>query len=213
MKKLMMIAAAMTIVGGAYAACGDEQTDEDCALVYDFKASLKTTEGKAYSGDCDDVCYRKKGSLRLKGYLFGCDCTCEDFLALELYVYDKKTDMEESGAPEWTILNAIGKKGTDLEALMSLELGEAVFTAAGFGSFDKYGLVKKISGYVVGTVPYPECSVDCSDGNPAVAYPACDFIEDPYVDSIAYGSWSIRYNSSKTKKYAANTWSPYDVWY
>ena len=53
MKTLMLFAAALMVVGGAFAQCSDPVVS-NCSLVYDFKASLKTTKGKygiSYS-DC-----------------------------------------------------------------------------------------------------------------------------------------------------------------
>ncbi len=69
MKKLMMFAAAMTIVGGAYAQVLDSGcepgTTEDClSPVWDFKASGKTADGI-------DKGYKHVTSFKMEGVLIG----------------------------------------------------------------------------------------------------------------------------------------------
>jgi len=209
MKKLMMIAAAMTIVGGAYAQCSDP-VDSNCSQVYDFKASLKTTVGKAASGDCADLCYRAKSSKSIKGWLYACECGCDSFMLAELFAYEKKSGDTFSGVPAWAFLNAIGKKGTDAEGLFTVAIDETgtTFTAGGFGSFYSDGTLKSLSGSIVGSLPGPACDVACADGEPTIAYPACDFEESSDVDTVAYGTFSLKYNKSYSAKYSAGTWTP-----
>jgi hypothetical protein len=209
MKKLMMIAAAMTIVGGAYAQCSDPVLT-DCSLVYDFKASLKSTVGKAASGDCEDLCYRATASKSLKGYLYACEgCDCDAFQLATLTAYEKKSDETFVGVPEWDFLNAIGKKSLDAEGLFVVDFAQGSFTAGGFGSFDsKTGMLKSFSGSIVGSLPAPYCEVACADGTPTVAYLSCDFIEDYEIETVAFGTFSLKYNKSLSAKYAAGTWVP-----
>ena len=214
MKKLMMFAAAMTIVGGAYAQCGLPGGQDECntALVYDFKVSVKTTAGKNYSGKCDDVCYRSKSSKSMKGYLYVCGCTCEEFMEdSTLYLYDKKADQVFEGMPEWEIFNKIGKKNLETEGLFGFEddYGEFVFTAAGFGKVNKKdGVLKTMSGSLVGSMEAPLCEVACDIGDTAVAYPACDWYEDGDVPTIAFGTWSLKHNKKLSQKYFAGLWEP-----
>ena len=219
MKKLMMLAASMTIVGGAYSAdCGlGTSSNAPCsaALVYDVKISVKTTAGKSYSGECYDSCYRAKSSRSYKGYLYACGCTCDDLLAAEFYLVDKKNDDVFEGAIEWNILSRIGKKNLDAEGLFEADLADAftsrefIIAAAGFGAFDKKtGQLKSMSGNVVGTLTAPECVVPCDIGEPAVAFPACDWQEDSDVETVAFGTWSIKYNKKLSQRYYANLWEP-----
>jgi len=78
MKKLMMFAAAMTIVGGAYAQCADPVL-ENCMAVYNVKMNLKTVAFKGKAQECDDaICVRyPKVGLVLDGYLILCSCDCD----------------------------------------------------------------------------------------------------------------------------------------
>lgn len=208
MKKLMLIAAAVTIVGGAFAQCSDPEVT-NCSLVYDFKASLKTTAGKAYSGDCEDLCYRATGSKSFKGYIYTCECECTNFMyAATYYLYDKKSDTELFGAPTWQYLNAIGKKSTDAEGFVIFGGYGGVLYAAGHGKFDDAGLLKSMSGDLAGYLYPPYCAEQCSDGEYAVAYPACSWQESYGVMTPAFGSWSIKYNKSLSSKYSQGLWVP-----
>ena len=218
MKKLMMFAAAMTIVAGAYAQCGFDDPNYECdaALVYQAKFNVKTTKGKPYSGKCDDVCYRQKGSANYKGYLYACGCTCDEFMDAELLLTGNKKNREVfEGFPEWVTLNKIGKKNLDAEGYFHVELDdvetgrEFILDAAGFGKFDKKGgYLKNMSGNFVGLMSAPLCEDPCEIGDPAVAFPACDWEEDEDVETIAFGKWSIKYNKKLSKKYWNNEWDP-----
>ena len=67
MKKLMMFAAAMTIVGGAYAsACSPSEVTSPCDTpVWNFTASGKTANNNSDKG------YKASESVKMKGYLVG----------------------------------------------------------------------------------------------------------------------------------------------
>ena len=212
MKKLMMFAAAMTIVGGAYAStCGDCTDDCSCSLVYDFKASLKTTTAKDASSSCAELCYRKCGSVSLKGYFFLCgDCTCESFAQMLFVAAEKKSkdyvvgSADEGVAPTWNILNHIGKKENELEASWSVEGNNGwTWTAAGCGKYDlKNDRVASISGSLVGQKDAPACGpAACEDtGVGATAFPLCTEEGDDTLPTVVYGSWSMKYNSKLSKK-------------
>ena len=210
MKKLMMFAAAMTIVAGAYASdCGDCDDDCSCSLVYEFKASLKTTISKAVTGDCDSSCYRKCGSAKLKGYLYVCDiCGCEGFAAMKFVAQETKSDdfvfgnSVDGGVDiSWKILNLIGKSDTDVEAYWSVEDSSSLwsFVAAGCGKYDeKNERIKSISGDLVAMGPIPGCEISCEDDVASSATLLCEDMATDTENTIAYGSWSIKYH----KKYS-----------
>lgn len=220
MKKLMMFAAAMTIVGGAYAACTLPVVSNDCALVYSMKVSLKGTTSKV-KVDCDEVCYRVKGSKSLKGYLYVCSCACEDFMdTASLWLQDKKYDAVLEGPISWMFLNRFGKSESDAEGFWSASLENsvdsesdafmyAILYGAGFGKFDSdNGLLKNMSGNVVGYQAAPFCEKDCELGSYAIAYPACDWEETDEVPSAVYGTWSISLDKKASEKYYNGTWAP-----
>ena len=216
MKKLMMFAAAMTIVGSAFAQC--EIEDPNCALVYNFKANVKTTVGKAMK-DCDDICYRHKGSKSVKGYMYVCSCECEEFLAGSLlwFVWKKgkvSEEFESDGPVAWEILNLIGKKSTDAEGFWTATAigdsgSEVTMWAAGFGKIDRRaGYLRSMSGNIVGKATPPLCVVPCEADVPAVAYPACDWVPADDVQTVFFGTWSISYNRKMSQRYAAGLWEP-----
>jgi hypothetical protein len=223
----MMTAATAMLAGGAFAACTLPTEDRYCAQVYEVKVSLKTTVGKT-KVDCEEVCYRNKGSAKLKGYLYTCDCSCTGLLTSALYLYDKATDAEYFGFPSWAFLSRIGKKNKDAEAHLIAPLyttdglpaknGGEVYFLSGFGKFDSDGRLKEMSGNIVGMRYPPYCEEDCSIGSFAFAYPWCyleqengngNYAAQPYyVQTVGYGSWSIRYNKKLSEKYAAGLWIP-----
>ena len=214
MKKLMMFAAAMTIVGGAYAACTLPTASNECALVYSVKVSAKTTVSKT-KVDCDEICYRSKGSISLSGYLYVCSCACEDFMSSSLlWLEDKKGDEVYEGPMAWAFLNRIGKNTDDAEAfwLAGLESdaqSEITLYGAGFGKFDsKAGFLKSMSGNVVGLKSAPLCATACEITGIAVAFPACDFEADPTVPTVVFGTFSLNYNKKLSEKYYTGLWAP-----
>ena len=227
MKKLMMFAAAMTIVGGAYAAdCEREEEDRDCALVYDFKASLKTTSG-SYStlgnvfdpDTCDrgtvTACFRKPGKLNWGGVLYVCECGCEGFQTALLDVWNKKAKTIDAGlAPEWEILNLLGKKGQAVEALWSVEGTGWELRMGGFGKYDGRARalrIKSLSGYAVGSSIAPVCELQCLDALAMVCDAEGWIIDaDDVPDTVLVGTWALRYNKKASARYAATGELPTD---
>jgi hypothetical protein len=69
-------------------------------------------------------------------------------------------------------------------------------------------MLKSFSGSIVGSLPAPYCEVACADGEPTVAYLSCDFIADYDIETVAFGTFSLKYNKSLSAKYAAGTWVP-----
>ena len=216
MKKLMMIAAAMTIACSVFAQCGDPDVPEGyCALVYKVKMNLKTTVAKniTTSYDCEDdqlVCYRETGRVNLMGYAYSCDCFCAALYSANVLLWDKKTkeyyiDDEPMG---WTLINIIGKKANKVEGSFTIDGEYAYLIGSGFGSFDtKKLIVKKISGNVAGYGAGPMCvDVDCADFNSG-AFICDDYLSnvwDDQVYTVYFGTFSLVYSASDSKKQAAD---------
>ena len=215
MKKLMMFAATMTIVGGAFAACSDPlpTPETTCALVYDVKISVKTTVPKARTEteviECEDdvtasICYRVTGSRSFKGYLTNCDCDCTAFAGANLILWEPKAEamITVDTVLDWDVLNLIGKKGEDVEGAFSLDLDGNTYAdlyGAGFGKIDrKTGIIKSISGDIVGVIPGPLCVDAECDTTDSVAFP-CEEIGDADM-TVAFGTWSVKYNKSQSQK-------------
>lgn len=228
MKKLMIAAAVAAMIGGVQAACEDpEETkpEVDCAVAYEFKASLTTTAAKfgkvSWKDDCGDkytevTCYREKGKKTIKGYYYACDCVCDlaDTDMFDLVLWDDKVKgCAEVVDFDFVLLQTFGKKLDKVEAFFELATSEnGEYFAAGQGKVDtKNGLVKSISGDIVGLLDAPDCQDDeCEDGD--------DFPEDLRFGAIcedaaaldeastaAFGSWSLKYNKSLSKKLLKNS--------
>lgn len=107
MKRLMTVAFAAVLAGGAYATtapCGDP------CLTYDFKAAITKPIGKPAPSECGDCGYRTKASGKLTGWLVLCDCSTP---ALVVVIDKEKTAYVTTGSQRigWEVLNIMGKPG------------------------------------------------------------------------------------------------------
>lgn len=221
MKKLVIAAAAVAMIGGAFAAC---QEDTDCVFAFRLKLSGKSTVAFATKGNAsaciEGACYRKAASFKVDGYLYGtttataadpdqcidASCGCfDDQTELNQLLWNTKSKKEFEGDFAWTQLNLIGKDGKKLEAVATL--GD--LTLAGFGSYDvKKGAIKSISGNFAGQVPAPQCetcvTVDCEttcEGTNSIVFDLCSLEENAtVVTTAAYGKWTLKPNKSAVKK-------------
>lgn len=120
-------------------------------------------------------------------------------------------------------IGGVGEKATKVEGYATSEFKEdyGAFAGgnlkmAGQGSFDKKnGLMKSISGNVAGYLGASSCPANCCESDYAFAYD-CDGVEIigeligmtieeineelKAIPTAAYGSWSLKYNASATKK-------------
>lgn len=208
-----MIAAAVAAMGfGAFAECGEEvEVETDCATVYKFAASVKTTVAKTskVKVECSDpetLCYRVTGSQKVEGVVYNCECECTDDLAdFTWVIWCKKTAVAAIADVETLQFNRIDKTMKKVEAAFTLSADYmAEVTAAGFGTFDtKNDRFTKISGNFAGVAQAPFCTAKCAQDTAAYGFGMCDGIEDEFDgQTIAYGTWSLTYNKSLSKKYA-----------
>lgn len=222
MKKLMIAAVATAMIGGAFAAC-----QEDAACVYAYKLTLSgkttvafTVKGKA-STCTEDVCYRKAGSFKIDGYLYGqadgteanpdecieASCACVDLSTPETIFWNTKSKKEVVvDTFEFTQLNLIGKDGKQLEAVGTFNS----LTLAGFGTYDVKKLaIKSISGNFAGTLDAPLCETcnynasscedECSETE-TIVFKLCSLEEDSADTTAAFGKWTLKPNSAAVKK-------------
>ena len=96
-------------------------------------------------------------------------------------------------------------EGTDPQETFDL-------TFAGFGTYDKKnGRVSSVSGNFAGTQTpprYPGKVAGITESCPPADYWTCDtlvYAGAPSDPSVAYGTWSVKYNSAASKKYAKNS--------
>lgn len=230
----MIAAAAVAMVGGAFAAnCSYNPGPADgAAWVYNWKFTGKTTIGAmtkgtngtggncSYTPGVDGEVVRVPGSLAIQGYTYKCDPEC-------LQEYSQFKEIDGATAPDQFYMtkpfkaglttalainvgNVIGVKANQFEAE-----GVATFTTdepaevytltfAGLGKYDlKNVRVSSVSGNFAGTVetPYYVKNMVCKK---AIVWncDASDYIDDDV--SVAYGTWSVKYNASASKKYYKN---------
>ena len=230
MKKLMIAAAAAAMVGGAYAApCTPvDPTPGDCASVYSFKLNVKTTKGVTLKGgtvgsgsqctpgevsSCTVI--REKDSTVIQGWIYECTCGCDVAATGSVIAWDSKRKAPvDSPAFTKTLLNVIGKKqnvaewawtfaGTakyDAQREQAYEL-----TGAGYGTFSK-GLYRSFSGNFAGTAKAsydlktkPESTACACD--PSQVWDCTDLTTLVDADTVAFGTWTAKYDASASKKY------------
>jgi len=201
MKKLMMFAAAMTIVGGAFAQnCAPVQ--RTCALVYYVKMNLRTSMGKGgVVGNNANVCAPGTAAIAcvrvanypyvINGIIYTCDCTCDSIgNALDndgFVLWDPKWHTTVF-IDSWTWTSHVIGKKTSAEVYWTLNAIEDravsanidnAFTlyGAGFGVYNGH-YYTGFSGYAAGTLMDPICqSVNISeddDGCARAGYWYCD---------------------------------------
>jgi len=219
MKKLMMFAAAMTIVGGAYAQseCAMPELLDECALVYNVKMNLKTVSGKKASGSTYNAetceldpyvdCIRfPRFPYGVVGYYVMCECDCDNFFDGEFYLWNAKLKSVLEVSDFGGFTHVLGKKNT-AEILWEMEasdtvLGDMNLSGAGFGTFStSKRLYSGFSGAVVGTLDQPICIGDCAEAiywDCSTLTAAGEYSDD---DSIIYGTFAFKVNPNASKSY------------
>ncbi|MDY5954281.1 MAG: hypothetical protein SPK06_02470 [Kiritimatiellia bacterium] len=225
MKKFTVFAFAALVACGAFAQCTpDPDPYVEAAVVYNFKFSGKTTAGYPIK-IAGDICQpgsdtteviRIPGTIAGAGVIATCDPTCNEALmapTVAVFWTTKAVKQEVIPSFSWTFLNVIGKKQSDAEAAFVWDDGEFAQTRqtikavsfAALGKFDaKKGLYTSFSGNFAGTL----------SASVYVPKSACDAILESQVwkcddletlvdeDTVVYGTWSLKYNSSASKKAA-----------
>jgi len=234
MKKLMMFAAAMTIVGGAFAqnvGGGTCTPSGTCASVWAVKMNLRTTMGRTgkvapnlcapgASGNCIRF---PNYPYVINGLLFECDCACDAFENATLELWSPRFKQEIT-VNTWTpVAHIIGNKKS-AEIVWELEAsdptigvtGDFELVGAGFGTYNgKY--YTSFSGYAAGVLVDPMCQAVDLDANALGCDPAgywlCDGTFDVTEPAPLFGTWAIKYNAAASKVYDANGKLPYPNWW
>ena len=167
MKKLMIAAAAATLVGGAFAASCNESCTDDCPFGYRLKVMVRTTNPCQVTDDSCGPCgetanYRKPAIRRYMGVVYGttkadkiigpcneatvgCACnTWQDNAYIAIWDYDTKGAMALDSA-ELFQLNRVGCVSTErnkaeMAFQVNLKCDENVYPLmfAGFGLCGNY---------------------------------------------------------------------------
>lgn len=232
MKKLMIAAAAAATAGSIFGAT---------AQVYDMTITVKSTEckdnKKLYKNVCaDDVqFYRAQATQKFYGKFWGCGC--ETLCAPVVYgapredksfVFWGADGAFHDAKIDWSVLQLVGKNGTNVEGAFNLELytcedgtvaADPDFTLAGAGygtasvvaCGDENNYVKSMSGSVVGVANVAAladvtgCKY-CGDVVDCNVWDYCDCVAADNDVSAAFGTFTLKYNASQAKALAKGKW-------
>ena len=229
MKKFIVAAAVAAIGAGAFASnCAPEQKIEDSAWVYQWKFSGKTTAGKTKaaagsSSSCNptdpaNCTYRAPASLKIQGYTYACNPTCDNgnpfefaFVeANEVFWMTKPWKASMSGGVTTEIANVIGKSKKQVEVAGLADFTEQAenvtyaLTYAGLGKYKK-GHITSVKGNFAGTASQAWAYNLKKDLCILAGY--WDFCTLDLVcegETVAFGKWSAKYLKSASKKFAKN---------
>ena len=230
-KIMMAAAVAVVAMGAFATPCeiGPAPTIDPNASVYAWKFTGKTTVGypvKNVIKGSGSVCVlgedtvttcaiRIPGSLAIQGYTYICDNCCDGFkdtnghTGPDAFYMTKPFKSAVAADIVIDVAHVIGKKATQYEVE-----GQAKFTVAepsetytvafaGLGSYSqKWPSLSSVSGNFAGKLesPYYVKSGVCAPAD----YWNCktlDFAGDASAASVAYGTWSVKLNTSAAKKY------------
>ena len=225
MKKLMIALAAAGLVGGAFAGnCTPDAPSNPDALVYQFKATVKTTKGTPAKfsasgstctpGSSAEGVIRLPDSTKFQGWIYDCDPSCNLLETGKAVVWDSKRKAQLTDAAfTTTFLNVMGKKQTDAEwawtfagaAAYSADISQTyALTGSGLGKYSKKGYYTSFSGNFAGTAAASYHLAKNAACDPSRIWKCDDLATLADSDTVAYGSWSVKYSSSASKKYTKN---------
>lgn len=222
MKKLMIVAAAVALVGGAFASCDvNPVAKKNAAEAWQWKFTGKTTYGKVkgttyQKSACatgETCAYRQPTSLKIQGFTGTCDPICggDDFCAAvveadEIFWQTKPAKVSLAGGVSTEFGHIIGKSKKQYEAFGVAEFTDVVnsidyvLTYAGLGKYDiKNGYVKSVKGNFAGVLStsynYKVCNT-AGYWDCATEQLICD------APTVAFGKWSAKYSKKNAKRLA-----------
>ena len=224
MKKLMI--AALAVAG--LAAFADDCAPEvkEYPLVYQLKASVKTTKGVTSSvttpgsvctpgdeGTTSSTVLRAKDTTTWGGWIYTCTATCDTIATGSVVAWDSKRKAEiTTPVFKWNVLNilkgqSVAEAEWDFTGKVEYDdtrAQEIDVTGAGFGTYSvKKGYYTGFSGYFAGTMDASyDLSSKAKNCDPSQIWQCPDLAPGDLKDAstIAYGTWSIKYNASASKK-------------
>ena len=191
--------------------------------VYDFALAVKTTaaKGKVSTSCGDTYVWRDANGVKIRGVIAGCGCgailangSCENALVL-LWNETTKTQISNDVISTW-IVQRIGKSGQKAEHIAELKCDDFEITLAGIGTYkDPY--LKSLSGNFAGFAKAPilvtagscnACGVTPGSEDESVAVAPCEdgicTTADNSDITPMYGTYTLKYNSGKSKKISKN---------
>ena len=232
MKKILFSALVAAVLGAFANDCTPaDPVVVDPTLVYRLKMTVKTTKGLigTTTTDSSTVCtpgditttatvIRLPDTTKFDGYIYDCTATCSTIADGSVVVWDSKRKAQLDGAAfTTTFINVIGKKQADAEWAWTFA-GTATYdetrtqayalTGAGLGKYSKAkGYYTSFSGNFAGTTG---ASYDLSKTasklhvcDPSQVWQCDDLATLVDSDTVAYGTWTAKYNASASKKFAS----------
>lgn len=165
---------------------------------------------------------RAADSTKFEGWIYDCSATCDLISTGSAVVWDSKRKAQlKDAAFTTTFINVIGTKQADAEWAWTFA-GQAAYadsrtqdyalTGAGLGKYSKKaGYYTSFSGNFAGTAgaSYDLSKKATNSGatsccDPSQVWQCADLATLADSDTVAYGTWSVKYNSSASKKYLKN---------
>ena len=222
MKKLMIAAAAVAMVGGAFADDCSCSEPKACAFGYQLKVFVKTTAAQGLDGAttaCGDTarfCVRVPATKRFAGFIYGTTaqggaglcgeagaCSCNEWengsAELVFWNYDTKQEI----APKAKIIQMDRIYTGDTQTFeMAFDLDNMRF--GGFGKWfyrNNVKTVKYASGFCAGVIPAEKCTAGvCGETADSKVWAMCDSeMLAPQVaekTTVAYGKWTLDWSAT-----------------
>lgn len=231
MKKLMFGAVLATSFAAVAGVCNPEEEVDPIVepIVYSFKASVKTTKGITNAGytttvgkticnpgdeeEVGAIILRTKDTTKFQGWIYDCEPTCSTIATGSAVVWDSKRKAQLNDAAfDTAFIHVMGKKQGEAEWAWGFS-GTAVYgddalaqtytlTGAGLGKFSpKKGYYTSFSGNFAGTATASFDLTKKTTCDPSQVW-LCEDLETLVdEDTVAYGSWSAKYDATASKKF------------
>jgi len=181
--------------------------------------------------------FRGKDKTVIRGYIYICQnlCKLDDYTTA--FVDSKRKaafgSFDDNGFTstaelEWKLLNFMGSKFKDVEAAWNFT-GSITYTYLGADATQTYSLTgagygqvgsgatifaDKLSGNFAGTASasfdtYNKVASDCAcEPSKVLTCEGYDTLDYAALDTVAFGSWKMKFNANDSKAYLAGQWNP-----
>lgn len=203
-------------------------------IVFDVTLTVKTTVAKqgkltsacVVSNGTAVISYRKQGTVKVQGLIWG--CKCESLTGALSYTKPSDdgcyfwniTDKQPltNGTITWPVLHRLDNRMKKAEGVMELLADDWYLLCAGFGRADdltgSIGQLVNLKGYFAGWrlapmitkttygIPCTFCdsgTADITELVPLQAWALCS-CADASDKTAAFGSWTIKYNKNLSKR-------------
>ena len=237
-KLMIAAAAAAMVSGAYATACVDDTSYDVARVyqvqfnVYTTKGVAQGGIGATQCVDGDCLVMRGRDKTVFRGYVYICEDLCElkEYKAVfadvkRVALFGEKGEVTWS----WNFANVIGANSTDAECAWDFagtvtydatRMQEYALKGAGYGEFahSTEGFFKSFAGYFAGTASasYDLSSKAAGDiPSACICEPSqvltCDNVAGMKFtdsDTVAFGTWKMKFNANLSKAYLAGKWNP-----